>query len=489
MRNILYILFLLLFSITISAQSTLTHDTGKIKFTVFNNGYLGHGASGAGGSGLTFNGNVDALYTGGVIVGHPAVGVNGMVGSFTSGNTVSINDMVSSNGMNGFYSDASFNQIADATFQDNAAVSPVGLNVLQVSYSNTDDEYVFVRLVVRNNAGFTLSDVYAGMFADWDIGLGNYEKNQGGVDITRGMTYQFENGGANDASYYGIVALSGMSGAKVTDEAPFDFGDIRLVIYDWITTIDDTAITLDGDYRSYMGSGPYTLLDGQAVEVGFAYVAGTNLADLQANADDAIEDWNMGNVPVELTSFAALLDGNKANLQWSTATETNNQGFEIQRKIVKNGNESDWNLIAFKQGFGTTTEPQQYVYQDDLSNVHAEKIYYRLKQIDFDGKFEFTDEVFIESFVPKEFGLEQNYPNPFNPTTSIKFNLPNADFVSLKVYDIIGNEVAALVNETKEAGSYEINFDASDLSSGAYLYVLKGSNSNSVDVKKMILIK
>lgn len=488
MRNTLYIFLTLVLSTALFAQATLNHDTGSIKVTVFNNGYIGHNDLGSG-AGFVYDGNVDALFTGGLMIGHPAAGVNGMVGSFTSGSATVINDMVSTDGMNGFYSDSFFNQVADASFQDQNSASPLGLNVLQVSYSNTDDEYMFVRLVVRNNAGFTLEDVYVGMFADWDVGLNNYDKNRGGIDKARNLTYQYENGGAADVNYYGIVALNGLAGAKVTTASPFDEGDIRLVLYDWISAVDETPISADGDYRTYMGSGPYTLLDGQAVEVGFAFVAGKDLDDLKANAEDAADEWLAGNVPVELTSFNAMMTGSNVNLQWATATETNNQGFEIQRKIVKDGNESDWNLVAFKQGFGTTTEPQQYSYQDDISKLNADKIYYRLKQIDFDGRYEFTDEVFVENNIPQVFGLEQNYPNPFNPATKITFNLPEQDFVTLKVYNMIGEEVAELVNEMKEAGTYQVDFNAINLTSGTYLYVLKGVNNNSVDVKKMILVK
>lgn len=489
MRSVLYLILFVLLSLTVTAQVTLNHSTGKIQMTVFNNGYIGHDNNSAG-SGFVFNGNVDALYTGGLMVGHPASGVNGMIGSFTeSGGTTVINDMVSSDGLNGFYDDSFFNQIADASFQDLNAASQLGLQVLQVSYSNTDDEYAFVRLVVRNNAGFALNDIYIGMFADWDVGLNNYDKNRGGIDLSRNLVYQYENGGAADQSYYGIVALNGLSGAKVTTDSPFDSGDIRLVLYDWIKSIDDTPIDSDGDYRTYMASGPYSLQDGQAVEVGFAFVAGADLGKLQANASAAKAEWDLGNVPVELTSFNAVANGSKVDLQWSTATETNNQGFEIQRKVVKNNIESDWNLVAFKQGFGTTTEPQQYSYKDDISSLNADKVLYRLKQIDFDGRFEYTDEVLVDKFTPQSFGLEQNYPNPFNPTTKITFNLPEQDFVTLKIYNMIGEEVAQLVNEMKEAGSYEVNFNASNLPSGNYLYVLKGVNNNSLDVKKMMLIK
>jgi len=489
MKSALYLILFVLFSFSLTAQVTLNHDTGILKMTVFNNGYIGHDDAGTG-SGFVYNGNVDALFTAGLMVGHPASGVNGMVGSFTeSGGSTIISDMVSSDGMNGFYDSPFFDKIADASYQDLNAPSQLGLNVLQVSYTNSDAEYAFVRLVVRNNAGFPLNDVYIGMFADWDVGLNNYDKNRGGIDLSRNLVYQYENGGVADQSYYGIVALNGLGGAKVTTDSPFDSGDIRLVLYDWIKAIDDTPIETDGDYRTYMSSGPYNLQDNQAVEVGFAFVAGANLAELQANASAAQAEWDLGNVPVELTSFNAVASGSIVDLQWTTATETNNQGFEIQRKVVKNDIESDWNLVAFKQGFGTTTEPQQYSYKDDISSLNADKIYYRLKQIDFDGRFEFTDEVLVDKITPQTFGLEQNYPNPFNPTTKITFNLPEQDFVTLKVYNMIGEEVAQLVNEMKEAGSYEVNFNASNLPSGNYLYVLKGVNNNSLDVKKMMLVK
>ncbi len=201
-------------------------------------------------------------------------------------------------------------------------------------------------------------------------------------------------------------------------------------------------------------------------------------------------------LPVELANFSASVINGKVNLNWSTATETNNYGFEIERlKDFKIAKLQDWELIGFVNGNGTTTEPKFYQYIDkDLSaGVYS----YRLKQIDYDGTFEYSKIVEAEIFSPSKFELAQNYPNPFNPSTKIKFTIPNTNnplpggarggFVSLKVYDILGSEVATLVNEDKPAGNYEVKFDASGLASGIYYYTLKAGEF--VSTKKMILIK
>ena len=194
----------------------------------------------------------------------------------------------------------------------------------------------------------------------------------------------------------------------------------------------------------------------------------------------AIEEY-LGNkynliVPVELVSFAATVQGNSINLAWATATELNNHGFELFR----NGNK-----IAFVAGKGTTTEKQEYLY-DDI-NLQSGIYNYRLEQLDFDGTRSISAEITVLLTIPETFILEQNYPNPFNPSTRISYQLPVSGNVTLKVYDLLGREVATLVNEEKPAGSYEVSFDASQLSSGVYLYRL--SSGSFIETKKMILMK
>jgi len=187
-----------------------------------------------------------------------------------------------------------------------------------------------------------------------------------------------------------------------------------------------------------------------------------------------------GIIPVELTLFKATLSNDNVELSWITATETNNQGFEVQRN-----NEGEFESIGFVEGHGTTTECQAYSFTD--KDVTSGKYKYRLKQIDYDGKFEYSNVVEVEVSSPSEYSIAQNYPNPFNPSTKIKYSVPQSSNVVLKIYDVLGKEVATLVNEEKPVGSYEVEFNPSSLTSGVYFYKLQAGSF--VDTKKMLLLK
>jgi hypothetical protein len=187
-----------------------------------------------------------------------------------------------------------------------------------------------------------------------------------------------------------------------------------------------------------------------------------------------------GTIPVELTSFSASVNGTTVNLSWSTATEINNNGFEIQR----NSGEG-FVTIGFVKGNGTTTEAKNYSYSDN--NLVTGNYSYRLKQVDFNGAYDYSKVVEVEIVTLNNFELSQNYPNPFNPTTSIRFNIPEAGNVKLAVYNLLGQEVKTLVNGFRTAGSYTVNFDASNLSSGIYLYKIE--MNNFTQTRKMTLLK
>ena len=186
-------------------------------------------------------------------------------------------------------------------------------------------------------------------------------------------------------------------------------------------------------------------------------------------------------VPVELTSFTANVAKDEVELNWSTATETNNQGFQVE-KLNASGT---FEQIGYVAGFGTTTEPKAYSFTD--SKLDAGTYTYRLKQIDYDGSFEYSDAVEAEVSIPAEYALEQNYPNPFNPSTTIKYSIAEDGFVKLAVYNMLGEEVAAIVNTTQKAGRYEVNFNANKLSSGVYVYGIEAGNF--VSAKKLMLLK
>jgi photosystem II stability/assembly factor-like uncharacterized protein len=214
-------------------------------------------------------------------------------------------------------------------------------------------------------------------------------------------------------------------------------------------------------------------------------VTGTTNGGVYIFTDEAI--------PVELMDFTASASGSEVMLTWRTATETNNKGFEIEReKSLVKSEQSGWERVGFVGGFGTTTGQHHYSFTD--KRVPGGYYTYRLKQIDLDGSFKYSDAVEVNVSIPREFSLEQNYPNPFNPATIINYQIPQAGFVTLKVYDPLGNEVAVLVSEQKDIGKYSVNFDASDLpagrggmTSGVYIYQLRVNDY--VSSKKMLLLK
>jgi hypothetical protein len=198
-------------------------------------------------------------------------------------------------------------------------------------------------------------------------------------------------------------------------------------------------------------------------------------------------------IPVEIISFKAVTNNNGIFLSWSTATETNNKGFDIERaadrKQPPEGNK--WKKVGYVAGYGTTTEPKSYSYTDkDIPNGTYS---YRLKQIDYDGKASYSNIIQASYKNLNDFALYQNYPNPFNPSTKIGFSVP-AGLVTLEVFNILGNKIATLINEYKSAGRYEIQFNGKDLPSGMYFYKIRvmpeaSQATKSTAVKKMILLK
>ncbi len=187
-----------------------------------------------------------------------------------------------------------------------------------------------------------------------------------------------------------------------------------------------------------------------------------------------------GTLPVELTSFSANVSDRNVILNWTTATEINNSGFEIERK--SNG---EYRTIAFIQGNGTTTDEHNYSYSDN--NLNIGEYTYRLKQVDYDGTFAYSNEVNVSVNAPAQFELAQNYPNPFNPSTKISFSIPQNSEVTLSVFNVLGQKVKTLVQGFMEAGKHTINFDASEFNSGIYFYRLESGNFS--EVRKMTLLK
>lgn len=364
----------------VPAGDYLTHDAGDLRVSVFGNGYIGQTLTPVG-DGVCYADHNNALYAGSFMIG-TAERIHGMVYHKPD-------DMVNTIPLQAFTSDENFDKISYAAFSDSGAVAPFGLTMHQYTYSNAVDNYVIFKYTIQNYSGETIQDIVAGIFADWDIA--DAEKNLGGYDVDRSLAFQYEAGeNISDSTYYGVVALTQMAGARVTTLREFSNSNS---IYERMSTFYDEPIDSLGDYRTYIGSGPFDLENDGETTVAFAIIAGNDLTDLQNNADLAIKGWNSGILFVE-------------------------------------------------------------------------------------------DE---DTFLPTDFHLSQNYPNPFNPTTSIQFSTPTPTHVSLKVYNVLGEEVLTLINEKKPAGTFEIYFYATKLSSGVYFYTLRAGAF--IETKKCLLIK
>lgn len=295
-----------------------------------------------------------------------------------------------------------------------------------------------------------------------------------------------EAGGHNVAGRFGIMSLvdtlsvwDSRSPNELTQAFPLEFPTPQDTIY-W--------------------EFAYTAPDSIVIDT--LYSCGLSL--VYDHIPDFLDRWNFGPkfpitvidgiVPVELTNFTAAIKNGSVVLNWMTATETNNSGFEIQKlKDSKIERFEEWETIGFVKGKGTTTQPQSYSFKD--LELLSGKFHYRLKQIDFDGSYNFSNMVDIEAISVSSFSLSQNYPNPFNPSTKISWQSPVGGHQRIIIYDVLGNKVATLVDEYRDAGVYELTFNTNNLVSGVYIYELQAtypSNSSGqsfVISKKMVLLK
>jgi hypothetical protein len=347
-------------------------------------------------------------------------------------------------------------------------------------------------------------------FDDFESGLAQWTvTNDGGTCVWEIFTPPYPNAYTLPAtSSGGVLAADSdecgsgttmLTTAKVT--SPINAAGVT----DLVLEFDNDFRILDADDHSYVEVSTDGGTTWQIVwsAIGVAVRSTHEIVDLSAYDGMTFEirfrsvqpgwDWwwvvdnvlIQGVIPVELTSFTAATVNQDVVLNWSTATEINNMGFDIERGV--NG---EFTKVGFAAGHGTTTETKNYTFTD--RNVANGTYSYRLRQVDFDGTFEYSPVVEVVVDVPSTFSLSQNYPNPFNPSTTITFGLAVDSKVSLKIFDVLGQEVAILVNGDLGAGNHNINFNASGLNSGVYFYTIeaKGIDGNTfMNTKKMILTK
>lgn len=321
--------------------------------------------------------------------------------------------------------------------------------------------FYFGTNVANASAVPSLSNVYARFFINLNNNVGQFQikdisNNDTGVNWfsgTQTITWVLNNSGSSKT----YLAPNGSSET---------IGDDKVDI--WVGT------TKEFDDKS-VETSTATLARFKILTSGWVNGTTFTIDDIVISNETAL--------PVQLTTFTALLTDGNVQLNWATATEINNYGFDIERASASLG--MTWEKIAFIQGHGNSNSTKNYSYIDNAAP--AGKVRYRLKQIDFDGKFEYSDVAEVNVETPTKLVLYQNIPNPFNPTTEIKFALPNKSNIELSIYNLLGEKIRTLINETMPSGNHKIFFNAADLASGVYLYVLIAEKSSTI--KKMILIK
>jgi len=304
--------------------------------------------------------------------------------------------------------------------------------------------------------------------------------------------------------YYLIQEYTGINGANLP-YTPNVTGTISLSATDGkVALVKSQSLITDGldvNVVDYVGYGNANDYEGSGTAVSPTAVKSICRKDNSGLATYGINGsgWDTDNnksdfflnsapapLPVELSFFESTITGNKVRLEWRTATEVNNYGFEIERTIAsEQGETEEWKRIGFAAGSGNSNSPKEYSFTDMPNG--GKEFMYRLKQIDFTGKTEYSNAVKATLAGIADFKLDQNYPNPFNPVSKIGYIIPERTFVRLKVYDLLGREVAELVNENQRAGKYEVAFNGSSLSSGTYFYKLEAGRF--AEVKKFVLVK
>ena len=356
------------------------------------------------------------------------------------------------------------------------------------------------RISVGPDNDLFVVDASANAIARWDRSSGSLSSFAAFPPI--GQTEAVPTGIAYTGSGFYVGTLTGLpvpiGAAKIYS---VDLSGNKTIYQDGLTAIVDIAISpIDGALYAIQHAefGPPwlnnkgrlfriqngvvdTLLSNMPRPTGMVFNSNGDLFISSFSDDNIIKVTNLSVVPVELTSFSANVSDAKVTLDWITATELNNNGFEVQRKSVV----GDFATIGFVKGAGTSTNQHNYSFTDkDLS---AGKYSYRLKQIDYDGKYEFSKAIEVDVRPLDNFTLEQNYPNPFNPTTTIAYVLNEKSNIKLTLYNALGKEVAVLVNEEQEKGYHKAVVNADNLASGVYFYKLQAGSL--VETKKMILLR
>jgi hypothetical protein len=320
------------------------------------------------------------------------------------------------------------------------------------------------------------------------------------IDIASGNVISTFNTGTGNSTVFGLAVAGEITVATqlfIAVDPLFAINPINTQHCVTATVVDQNNVpqnnvTIDWTLVGVNGPNSTTTQTGQNGQTQFCYVGAnagldTIIATIRSTGASAraVKQWDNA-LPVELTSFTSTVSGTDVTLNWATSKEINNSGFDIERSSVA----SEWTKVGNVSGNGTTNETRSYSFTD--KNLASGKYSYRLKQIDFNGNYEYfnlSNE--IEIGVPQKFDLAQNYPNPFNPSTKINFALPKDGNIVMSVFDNSGRLVSKVAEGFRTAGYYSVDFSAANLSSGVYFYKLEftGSGSEFTKTMKMTVLK
>ena len=409
----------------------------------------------------------------------------------TEGSTIFRHDICTNTPLSNFATGLIGNAYALRILPSGDVLVAMGTNILRLNSAGVIQQTYDA---TGENSWFALNlDPDGVTFWSADFGTSNVYR----INISTGAVVTSFNTGTSSSTVFGLAVAGEIAVAsqKFISLTPPDATNIINTQHCVTATVtDQNGAPLSGETVNFIVKGANGPLAGGGVTngsgqiqycwtgtvVGRDTVIGTIGTSL--TADTAFKTWTDDPLPVELSSFTSTVTNQDVTLNWSTASELNNSGFDIERSTV----EGQWSKVGNVQGNGTTNEVKSYQFTD--RNLSSGNYSYRLKQIDFNGNFEYfnlSNEIIVG--IPDQFSLSQNYPNPFNPTTKIDFQLPIEGNVKLAVYDNSGKLISEIVNGFRTAGYHTVNFDAVNLSSGVYFYKLESGDFSKV--MKMTVLK
>lgn len=357
------------------------------------------------------------------------------------------------------------------------------INEFHYDNTGTPDVGEFVEVAVENSGSYDLSN----------FRISFYSSSSGTrYGVYHDLTTFDEGATDNNITLYSKMISGIQNGPNDGIALDYDGTVLHFISYEGLVTASEgvakgeTSVDVGVSESNSTPAGYSISLNGIGTEYSsFSWVVASDDTPGQVNVDQSL--------PVELTTFSASVTDNNVELRWQTETEINNYGFEIERskKLITAGGSADdkgkkWERIGFVQGHGNSSSPKYYSFIDNLNNISG-NVYYKLKQIDVDGAYKYSDIIEVVPGSPLQFNLFQNYPNPFNPSTNIQFELPADSHVRLSVFNILGERVAILLDGLRNAGFHNINFNGKKLNGGLYFYRLE--TNEYTNVRKMLLLK